>query len=111
MPLATIPVTIATGAGICAGMWWITEPGATVMFTIVFGRSGSTFTRSHWPMHGPHALASTTPPIASRSASSPSRSIVARTCSEPGVMYSGTLARRPAPDAWRAMLAARLMSS
>ena len=40
--------------------------------------------RSHWPMQGPQALASTVPPMASRSASSPSRSMVARTCSEPG---------------------------
>ncbi len=42
--------------------------------------------RSHWPMHGPQALASTVPPMASRSARRPSRSMVARTCSEPGVI-------------------------
>ena len=62
-------------------------------------------------MHGPHALASTVAPIASRSASRPSRSIVARTCSEPGVMSSGVLTRRPAAFAWRATCAARPMSS
>ena len=57
--------------------------------------------RCHWPMHGPHALASTVAPIASRSASRPSRSMVARTCSEPGVMSSGVFTRRPAALAWR----------
>ena len=46
--------------------------------TIVFLVVGSMSGRAHWPMHGPHALARTSPPIASRSASSPSRSIVAR---------------------------------
>ena len=66
--------------------------------------------RAHWPMHGPQALARTLAPMASRSASRPSRSIVARTCSEPGVMSSGVLRAGPAA-AWRAMLAARLMSS
>ena len=54
---------------------------------------------------------STVPPMASRSASSPSRSMVARTCSEPGVMNSFDLARRPWADACRAMDAARVMSS
>ena len=51
-------------------------------------------------MHGPHALASTVAPIASRSASRPSRSIVARTCSEPGVTSSCVLARRPCAAAY-----------
>src|SRR2546423_9933577 len=78
---------------------------------IVFGVDGSMPGRSHWPMHGPHALASTVPPMASRSASRPSRSMVARTCSEPGVMRSCVLARRPLADAWRASDAARVMSS
>ena len=50
--------------------------------------------RCHWPMHGPHTFASTVAPIASRSASRPSRSMVARTCSEPGVMSSGVFTRR-----------------
>ena len=67
--------------------------------------------RAHWPMHGPHALARTVAPMASRSASRPSRSIVARTRSDPGVTSSGVLARRPLADAWRATLAARVMSS
>ena len=63
-------------------------------------------------MHGPHALASTVAPIASRSASRPSRSIVARTCSEPGVISSGVFdPQAPAPTAWRAIDAARPMSS
>src|SRR3979411_1064634 len=48
---------------------------------------------------------------ASRSASNPSRAIVARTCSEPGVMSSCTLERSPLADAWRAIDAARVMSS
>ena len=67
--------------------------------TIVFGVPGSMSGRSHCPMHGPQALASTVPPMASRSASRPSRSIVARTCSEPGVMRSWVLARSPFADA------------
>src|SRR3954462_8419557 len=78
---------------------------------IVFGVDGSMSGRSHCPMHGPQALARTVPPIASRSASSPSRSIVARTCSEPGVMSSWVLARSPRADAWRAIDAARVMAS
>src|SRR5438067_7484243 len=78
---------------------------------IVFGVVGSMSGRSHWPMHGPHALASTVPPIASRSARRPSRSMVARTCSEPGVISSCVLARRPFADACRASDAARVMSS
>ena len=67
--------------------------------------------RCHCPMHGPHAFASTVAPIASRSASRPSRSIVARTCSEPGVMSSGVFTFRPAAFACRATCAARPMSS
>ena len=81
------------------------------LVTIVLTTDGSRSVRSHWPIHGPQALASTVPPIASRSASSPSRSIVARTCSDPGVMYNGTFAVRPCAAAWRAMDAARVMSS
>jgi hypothetical protein len=67
--------------------------------------------RCHWPMHGPHALARTVAPIASRSARRPSRSMVARTCSEPGVMSNGVFTRSPAALAWRATFAARPMSS
>ena len=62
-------------------------------------------------MHGPQALASTVAPTASRSASSPSRSIVARICSEPGVISNSVLAVRPLAAAWRAIDAARVMSS
>ena len=51
--------------------------------------------RDHWPIHGPHALASTVAPMASRSARRPSRSMVARTCSEPGVISSSHFAVRP----------------
>ena len=79
--------------------------------TIVFFADGSMSVRSHWPMHGPQALASTVAPMASRSASRPSRSIVARTCSEPGVTSSWVFAVRPFADAWRAIDAARVMSS
>ena len=71
----------------------------------------ATSDRAHCPMHGPQALASTLAPMASRSWSRPSRSTVARTCSEPGVMSRGVLAFSPAAEAWRARLAARLMSS
>ena len=79
--------------------------------TMVFGLPVTDAGRSHWPMHGPHALASTVAPMASRSASSPSRSMVARICSDPGVMSSSVLARSPAAAAWRATDAARVKSS
>ncbi len=71
----------------------------------------ATSERFHWPMQGPQALASTVAPMASRSASRPSRSMVARTCSEPGVTSSGVRAFRPWAEACRARLAARVMSS
>ena len=63
--------------------------------TIVLTSPGSMSSRCHCPMHGPHAFASTVAPIASRSASSPSRSIVARTCSEPGRDHQRRLDRQP----------------
>ena len=78
---------------------------------MVLGWPVATAGRLHWPMHGPQALASTVPPIASRSASRPSRSMVARTCSEPGVMSSSVLAVMPCAAATRAIDAARVMSS
>ena len=49
--------------------------------------------RRHCPMHGPQAFASTVAPIASSARSWPSRSIVARTCSEPGVTSNALAAR------------------
>lgn len=42
------------------------------------------------PMHGPHAFASTMAPTSSSAEVNPSRSIVARICSEPGVHRNGT---------------------
>src|SRR4051794_18339473 len=78
---------------------------------MVLTLDGSRSVRSHCPMHGPQALASTRPPMASRSARRPSRSIVARTCSDPGVMRNWVLAVRPLADAWRATDAALVMSS
>ncbi len=79
--------------------------------TIVFGVPFSMSSRCHWPMQGPQAFASTVAPIDSRSASSPSRSIVARTCSDPGVMSSGERTVIPCAEACRATCAARPMSS
>ncbi len=79
--------------------------------TMVFGLAVTSMARSHWPMHGPHALASTVAPIASRSARSPSRSMVARICSEPGVINSSVFALSPLAFACRATDAARVMSS
>eukprot|EP01139_Manchomonas_bermudensis_P016486 Amastigsp_a512855_9.p3 type:complete len:271 gc:universal Amastigsp_a512855_9:1834-1022(-) len=67
--------------------------------------------RFHCPMHGPHALASTVPPTCSKVCMIPSRAIVARTCSEPGVMVNCALALMPAPSACLASDAARDMSS
>ena len=46
--------------------------------------------RFHWPMQGPQAFASTVPPTFSKMSRSPSRAMVARICSEPGVMVKGT---------------------
>ena len=79
--------------------------------TIVLRSPISMSSRFHCPMHGPQALASTLAPIASRSSSSPSRSIVARTCSDPGVISSGDRTLSPAAFACRATCAARPMSS
>ena len=69
------------------------------------------FDRFHCPMQGPQALASTVAPTRSKAAIWPSRSTVARTCSDPGVTSSGVFTRSPADAACRARLAARLMSS
>ena len=63
----------------------------------------STSFRSHWPIHGPQAFASTLAPIASRSPNKPSRSMVARTCSEPGEIKKGTRVFKPLAFACRAM--------
>ncbi len=79
--------------------------------TIVLTSPSCTSWRAHCPMHGPQALARTVAPMRSKSASRPSRSMVARTCSLPGVIISSVRQRRPAAAAWRAMLAARVMSS
>ena len=62
-------------------------------------------------MHGPQALASTVAPTLSSSSMSPSRSMVARTVSEPGVTRSGEAAVAPWALAWRATLTVLQMSS
>ena len=62
------------------------------------------------PDAGPHAFASTTPPMSRSACSWPSRSMVARTRSEPGVTRNGTAARAPRRRACCATSAARLMS-
>ena len=79
--------------------------------TIEFASPFFTSVRFHCPMHGPHAFASTVPPTASNASRKPSRAIVARTCSEPGVIVNGTLLLIPAFSACRQMLALRAMSS
>ena len=71
----------------------------------------STSVRFHCPMHGPHAFASTVPPALTNVSSRPSRLMVARICSEPGVMLNGIFALTPIFAACRTMLAARPMSS
>src|SRR5690606_22640157 len=40
--------------------------------------------RSHWPIHGPHALVKMVAPSFSKTSKSPSLSAVYRICSEPG---------------------------
>ncbi len=67
--------------------------------------------RFHWPMHGPQALARTVAPSFSRTPIWPSRSMVASTCSEPGVTQSGHLMVAPWSRACWATSAARVMSS
>ena len=79
----------------------------TMVFGLLFAPTG----RSHWPMHGPQALANTVAPMASRSAIKPSRSMVARICSLPGDTSKGVFTINPRAEAWRAMDAARVMSS
>ena len=79
--------------------------------TMVLGASDASRDRRHWPMQGPQALASTVPPMALNDSSCPSRSMVARTCSEPGVTIKGTAALMPSALACSATSAERLMSS
>ena len=67
--------------------------------------------RFHCPMHGPHALARTVAPMALRSSIWPSRRMVAKIWSEPGVTRNVLFAFRPCSLACRAMCAERLMSS
>jgi len=79
--------------------------------TMVFGASAAGSERRHWPMHGPQALARTVAPMRSSAANWPSRSSVARICSDPGVTISGTVAVSPWAVPWAATSAARDMSS
>ena len=67
--------------------------------------------RFHWPMQGPQAFAKTVAPSFSSLSRIPSRWIVARTCSEPGVISNGILSLAPAAMAWSAISAMRPMSS
>ena len=62
-------------------------------------------------MHGPQAFASTTAPSASKSARRPSRVMVARTFSDPGVISRRVCVFRPEAAASLAIDAARVMSS
>ena len=62
-------------------------------------------------MQGPQAFASTSPPASSKAPIWPSRSIVARTCSEPGVIVNLLLTSSPCAVASLAMDAERDMSS
>ena len=79
--------------------------------TMVFGWALASCERRHWPMHGPQAFARTVAWMSSREDSCPSRSMVARTCSEPGVTMKGTAVATPRALACSATSAARLMSS
>src|SRR5688500_14174121 len=71
--------------------------------TMVFVWLAPTSDRFHWPMHGPHALASTVPPSSSKVFMMPSRLMVWNTRSEPGVIRNLLLALAPAFSAWLAM--------
>ncbi|KAH3662866.1 hypothetical protein OGATHE_004442 [Ogataea polymorpha] len=65
---------------------------------------------SHWPIQGPHALASTIAPFSSNVLIKPSLSIVARICSDPGVTKKGILGFKPTLAACLMIEAARDMS-
>src|SRR5437868_14504068 len=62
-------------------------------------------------MQGPHAFANTTPPTFSNSFINPSRSIVNRTNSLPGVIVNSDCAFSPLPTASLTIEALRLISS
>jgi hypothetical protein len=62
-------------------------------------------------MQGPQALASINPPTSVNVFSCPSLSIVALTCSEPGVIVNCDLAFNPFDNASLAILAERSISS
>src|SRR6185503_19991231 len=79
--------------------------------TIVFGSLDVMSERFHWPMHGPHALASTVASILPNVSTSPSRLIVWNTRSDPGETSNFDLAFNPALLPCLAMCAARCMSS
>ncbi len=78
---------------------------------MLLGTLATSWARRHWPMQGPQAFASTVPPMAWSEAICPSRSMVARTCSEPGVTRNGTAAFTRCARACSATSAERLMSS
>ena len=62
----------------------------------MFGTSG--VARRHWPMHGPAGVRQCTDaPIPSSACICPSRSIVARICSDPGVTSSRAAVEQPVP--------------
>src|ERR1043165_8585800 len=63
------------------------------------------------PMQGPHAFAKTLAPILLNVSMNPSRSIVYRTVSEPGVMVNIAFVFKPLLATCFAKLAAREMSS
>ena len=79
--------------------------------TIVFFTPVSISILFHIPMQGPQAFASIIPPISVRSFSCPSRSIVALTCSEPGVIVNWDFAFNPFCFACLAILADLSISS
>ena len=78
---------------------------------MVLGAPVALSARRHWPMHGPQALANTTASMSLRDCICPSLSMVARTCSEPGVTMKGTANFMPWALACSATSAERLMSS
>ena len=66
---------------------------------------------AHMPMHGPQAFAKTFAPILENVSINPSRSMVKRTFSEPGVMLNSALGTIPFSAACFANDAAREISS
>ena len=96
---------ITAMSGLATKAWVLGLPSARLaklrlkLWTMVFSSFLSAPARSQRPMQGPQAFVMTVAPNFSNRAISPSRSAVARTCSEPGLISSGHLGESPLSSA------------